>query len=267
MTKKLIYEDVKKIFESKNCILLDSTYKNSRYKLNYICSCGNHDSVFLSNFKRYGRCKKCSAIAGGEKNKKFTQEFVKNYFKENNCLLLSNYQNARSNLDYICSCGNIDKIMFSKFKIGQRCRICKYKKISEKGKLRIGEKNPRWNPNREEINLNKTIHIKFHSMIQYFLSNNKIRKDCRSHEYVGYTRADLKKHITNHKDWEKIKNKKWSVDHIFPVKAFLDHEITDPKIIHCLNNLQPMLLKNNISKSAKYSKTKFLEWLKNNYEH
>lgn len=258
--KKLTYEYVFEFFKNKGCVLLDDKYLGSSCKLNYICSCGQQDSVFWGNFSRYGRCKKCSAISGATK-KKFDQKYVSNYFKENHCELLDSYLDANTPMNYRCSCGEKDKISFSKFKIGQRCRICKYKKISEKGKLRIGDKNPRWNPDRDFVNLNKKIHTKFNSMISYFLSESKIRKDCKSESFVGYTRKELKNHITNHLDWNEVKDQKWSIDHIFPVKAFLEIGITDPKIVHCLDNLRPMLLKDNISKSGKYSKEKFKDWL------
>lgn len=258
--KKLKYEYVYEFFNQKGCILLSDSYKGSSHKLEYICSCGNKDFVYWGNFSRYGRCKKCSAISGGKK-KKFSQEFVENYFYENDCQLLDKYVDANTPLKYKCSCGDIDRIRFSKFKQGQRCRSCKYKKISEKGKQRIGSKNPRWNPDREYVALNKTIHIKFNSMISYFLSESKVRKDCKSEDFVGYTRKELKEHIINHPDWGKVKDKKWSIDHIFPVKAFLDHQILDPKIIHSLDNLRPMLLQLNIQKSGKYCKDKFKIWL------
>ena len=55
----------------------------------------------------------------------------------------------------------------------------------------------------------------------------------------------------------------WSIDHIFPIKAFVEHGITDMSIINSLDNLQPLLLSENISKSDKYCEKDFFTWLKN----
>ena len=59
----------------------------------------------------------------------------------------------------------------------------------------------------------------------------------------------------------KVKNKKWEVDHVFPIKAFLDYGISDLKIINCLDNLQPLSEYDNCSKNAKYDCVEFEKWL------
>jgi hypothetical protein len=53
----------------------------------------------------------------------------------------------------------------------------------------------------------------------------------------------------------------WHIDHIFPIKAFIDHGITDLSIINDLDNLRPLSKKENLSKNAKYDKDKFMKWL------
>jgi hypothetical protein len=177
------------------------------------------------------------------------------------CVLLEDYQTSQIPMQYICSCGNKDKIRFHKFKEGQRCRKCKYKKTGEKLKRRVGDKNPRWNPDRERVLLTKLMHQKFYSMVSNVLKATGKRKECRSQELLGYSRNELRDHMTSHPNWETVRHSKWSIDHIFPIKAFLDHGITDLKVINCLENLQPMTLSDNISKSGKYSEAEFLEWL------
>jgi hypothetical protein len=62
--------------------------------------------------------------------------------------------------------------------------------------------------------------------------------------------------------FNKVKDGKWSIDHIFPVKAFVENKIYDIKIINCLDNLQPMNLIKNFSKGAKYNQEDFVCWLK-----
>jgi hypothetical protein len=51
------------------------------------------------------------------------------------------------------------------------------------------------------------------------------------------------------------------VDHVFPLKAFVDYGILDVSLANCLENLQPLLGKENISKSAKYDRSCFENWL------
>jgi len=41
----------------------------------------------------------------------------------------------------------------------------------------------------------------------------------------------------------------------------LDNNITNPEIINSLDNLQPILRKDNARKGSKYDKQEFLEWL------
>jgi len=59
-----------------------------------------------------------------------------------------------------------------------------------------------------------------------------------------------------------IKNQKWSVDHIFPIRAFVEYKVYDIKNVNALDNLQPMFYKDNLSKSCKYDKKEFEEYLK-----
>ena len=52
--------------------------------------------------------------------------------------------------------------------------------------------------------------------------------------------------------WDNHGRKGWHIDHIKPVKAFLDEGITDPAIINALDNLQPLWAHENLSKGARY---------------
>ena len=54
----------------------------------------------------------------------------------------------------------------------------------------------------------------------------------------------------------------YNMDHIFPIKAFIEYKIEDVKVINSLDNLQPMLLIDNMKKSDKYNKEEFAKWLK-----
>ena len=64
------------------------------------------------------------------------------------------------------------------------------------------------------------------------------------------------------KEWLKFDE---TSDHIFPMKAFVDNGIFDLRVINSLDNLQPLLLSENRSKSCSYSKEEFLKWLETRF--
>lgn len=65
----------------------------------------------------------------------FDYEYVKKYFKKQDCKLISdNYKNTKTKLKYICKCGNEDKITFESFKQGARCPECAKEKIRNKNR-------------------------------------------------------------------------------------------------------------------------------------
>ena len=66
----------------------------------------------------------------------------------------------------------------------------------------------------------------------------------------------------NHPNYQKCKDKDWHVDHIFSIKAFLDHKIYDLKIINVLDNLSPLEGMENLSKADNYDLDEFQKWLK-----
>jgi len=87
------------------------------------------------------------------------------------------------------------------------------------------------------------------------------KKTTRTETLLGYSRSDLFKHITLHPNWENVKHSDWHIDHIFPIKAFVEHGVTDLKVINALDNLQPILKENNLLKSDNYDKKEFKAYL------
>lgn len=57
-------------------------------------------------------------------SKKYTQEYMNKYFKEQECELLEEYVNAHTKMKYRCSCGNINEISWNSFQQGHRCMLC-----------------------------------------------------------------------------------------------------------------------------------------------
>lgn len=71
-------------------------------------------------------------------SKKFTYEYVLEYFKKNGCKLLSeSYLNANSKLKYVAKCGHEHSILLYHFKQGQGviCPRCAHKILGERQKL------------------------------------------------------------------------------------------------------------------------------------
>ena len=135
--KKLMshtYEYVYNYFKERGCKLTSKEYVNNRTPLDYICSCGNPSKITFKNFKGGNRCKKC--IKNNPKRKNWnafmkTMDFVKGFFTEMHCKLLSpTFNNDKDKLNFICSCGKEDTITFGAFKRGLRCKTCSNNKSS-----------------------------------------------------------------------------------------------------------------------------------------
>lgn len=80
------------------------------------------------------------------------------------------------------------------------------------------------------------------------------KKNNKTEVEVGYTQEQFKLHIESQfkegMSWEN--RSEWHIDHIKPIKAFLDEGITDPAIVNALDNLQPLWAHENLSKGTKW---------------
>lgn len=74
--------------------------------------------------------------------------------------------------------------------------------------------------------------------------------------------AGLKRTNTNMLELLHADEEDFETIDIFPLKAFVDYGILDVRLANCLDNLQPMLEHDNISKSAKYDRSSFEDWLR-----
>lgn len=121
---KFTYEEVKSDFESRGFRLISTEYINITTNLNYICPAGHEITNTYDNFKTSSGCSECSG------RKKYTYEYVKNYFTENGCTLLENEYISNSYLmRYICNCGVEARISFNNFKSNCRCMACGLQKM------------------------------------------------------------------------------------------------------------------------------------------
>lgn len=248
MGKKFTQECVASYFAEHGCELLDD-YKNSRIKLKYRCSCGNISYITLYHFKNGQRCKECGHNKNTDK-KRYTHEEAVNFFKEHGHILMDQYISAHAKLNYQCKCGNFAKISLSCVLRGQTCRVCRYLRAS-------GPNSPVWVSDRNLVKLTQTLGIRYNGMLKRTLN----KKTNRSHKILGYTRKQLLQHITNHQNWNKVKDDNWQIDHIFPISAFIRIGITNPAIINNLDNLQPLTAIENYIKSDTYDSLDFKNYL------
>lgn len=133
------FEFVKSEFEKRGYKLLSTNYQNSDQKLDVECDKGHQFKMSYGVFQRGSGCTKCSWELSAERQKHELSHVVKIFSIEGCTLLSEEYKNNRSLLDFICSCGNKDKVSLQCFNRGQRCSFCNKKKM-------IGENHPFYNP-------------------------------------------------------------------------------------------------------------------------
>ena len=219
--------DIFENFKSNNCELLEE-YKNSYTPMKYQCSCGNISKIRYYDFKKGVRCAKCKS----NKQKKLfshSQEEINVIFNENGFNVIGIYINNRTPLECICSKGHFIKITLNSINNNQGCIKCKNDRQSVN---QTGELNHRWIRDRTKVRDIQRLQDLSTTYTQKFRKNKNI--------------IDINLHV----------------DHIFPIKAFVEHGIYDLDIINCEDNLQILSKEENLKKCAKYDETIFLNWIK-----
>jgi DNA-directed RNA polymerase subunit RPC12/RpoP len=247
---KITNSYVSEYFKEQGCVLL-SEYTGSSKPLRYICRCGKESTTIWDNFKQGKRCGRC----GSRRTVKFTLEEIKQIFKDAGCEFLDDaYVNNTTPYKFRCSCGNEETIKIQYFRQGVRCSQCKKAK-------RSGENHFAWRHDREMMELD----IKFRKRVYGFLARCREKfgtpKEDHSDKVLGYTPKQLQDYIMKHPNWDSVKDKNWNLDHIFPIEAFLEHGITDFRLINSLDNLQPITQTENNQKKDKYDVKEFFDWL------
>jgi hypothetical protein len=248
---KMTDEQAKKIFQDGGCELLEG-YKGCQTPMLYRCECGNISKIRIDHFRNGCRCSKC------KRGIKTSIDEVRKIFADNQCELLEEaYTSPKQKIKYKCKCGKISYCVLSQMKfLKTHCKECGYLKNT-------GENASCFRKDREEYKEELSFKKKCYSMIYAVLKYTKESKIDHSYEILGYTSEQFKQHIESHPNWPKVCNKKWHVDHIFPIAAFIEHGIKDIKLINCIENLQPLCAKENSKKNKSYNKNEFLKWLKN----
>lgn len=253
---RLTFDYVKEYFHNQGCELLETEYRNARTKMKYKCVCGNETQIVFDSFRRGNRCWDCGRNKVRKRTKalRLSHAEVSQYFTSQNCELLDVYEKSCIVMHYRCSCGNLSKTNFNNFKRGRRCKECLRVK-------RSGPNNYQWIPDRiakREYDLFKQ---RCYKMLKIALNATGQKKNSRTEKMLGYTIKEFQERIKNHPNYLAVQNQRWHLDHIFPIKAFVDYGVDDVKIINGLDNLQPLLYNLNISKSGKYDSKQFEKWL------
>lgn len=242
-------EEVSDYFDKQGCQLLGE-YLGALSKMKYRCHCGVESETTWNRFSRGSRCGHCAKH--GQKKKRSIED-VHSIFKQRECEFLDKeFIGIHHKHSYRCKCGTIAEITFAAFHFqSQDCKSCGLEKLK-------GSKHPQWNPNREEIRLKMLVRKKCYKALDSSLQATGKIKVGRTSDMIGYGPKELQAHIVNHPNWAAVKDGDWALDHIFPIAAFVEHGITDLKIINSLDNLQPLSRELNESKGAEYDKDDFL---------
>jgi hypothetical protein len=242
--------EIKKEVEYLGFTFISCSYVNKQNRVKVICKCGLEREAKLKNIRLSEGCLNCR-----NHNFSFKYQEVFDYFAEQGCKLLEKeYKNARTKLKYICNCGHESSIVFHSFKRGNRCKRCGIEKNS-------GKNNPCWIEDREKKAYIDLFTKRCRTMLSTVMTSCGIEKQKSTKEILGYTAEHLRFHLESFPSWNILKNQKWDIDHIFPIKAFLDYGIKDLRLINCLENLQPLTRKANRVKSGKYDAGAFESWL------
>jgi hypothetical protein len=250
-------DEVKKQFEDQGFLLLEEKYINNNIPMKCKCSCGEITFMPLCTVKKGANCKKC-------KNKKISiknsiqKEELEKYCFEKNIKYLNHYlKNGKTEVEYECNCGEKSKALWTNLRRYPYCKKCGTKNKS-------GSKCYLWNPDRNQVNLNKNIQKRCWNMVRKVLFKFNKTKDNLKADLLGYSVKDLCNHIKSHELFNS--NVDYHIDHVFPINSFIKNNIVDLKIINKLTNLRPLHSKINLSKGNNVYLKAFDKWLENTNE-
>jgi very-short-patch-repair endonuclease len=113
-------------FEKEGYLLLSDKYEDNKKPLWFICNNGHKTTTTYAQFKKGQRCGQCFG------NIKKDIEFVRQYFKDRGCVLISReYEDEHSPLVFMCDCGSKAITTWNKFQRGCKCNNCRYQRASQ----------------------------------------------------------------------------------------------------------------------------------------
>lgn len=240
--------------------------KKETYEGMKICSKCNKKKDFSEFYKSKRSedgynvwCKECSEKyqkSYREKNKEKSKEYHKNYSKNN-----SEYLKEKSKNYYKDNKQSIIKRVSNYQKTITGREAClkynrKYRQTDKAKKVRENwlEKNREryLKLKRERYRKNKINHLMSGSIRGSINDKNGTHWEC----LVDFTLEELKEHLESKfqpgMTWDN--HGKWHIDHIRPIASFniTSYKDEDFKKCWCLENLQPLWAKDNLSKGAKW---------------
>lgn len=138
----------------------------------------------------------------------------------------------------------------------------------KKNKEQISEKYSEWRKKNKEHLAKRNSEWRRNNPDNVFIrrSISRITGNCpdgvvNGEEICGYTREELVNRIeslfSDGMCWENYGFYGWHIDHIVPVKVFVENGITDPRVVNDLDNLQPMWRDENQRKSSKFNEEQY----------
>lgn len=180
--------------------------------------------------------------------KNFTELNIKK-IESKGCKCLEYDEDTRE-VYFICKCGKKDKKIIDALLQTTKCSHCvKLAQIEKGRRLR--------RPDQERMKAERRFSTNCGRTLKKFLNSGSKN----IHAELKYSPQDLQNHIKAHPNYENAKEGILSIDHIFPISAFIAHGIFDKSIISHLSNLQPLTKSDNSKKRNKYNKEEFYKWL------
>lgn len=222
------------------------------------CSCGAATNISLSSILKGQKCFTCGNNTQAKKNR-LSQDYVTKQFVSRGYQLQDNYVNNDTKMwVQHLSCHYLFQITYSSFQQGCGCPLCG--KI-QAGTKHSGSQHPKWIIDREKVKQMLFWQRKVTQILHGCLNRVGTTKQNHTDVLLGYSPNELRQHIESFDTFNTLSKGNWHIDHIFPLRAFLDHEICDISLICALDNLQPLSVFDNISKGCTYSESAFLCWL------
>lgn len=214
----------------------------------------------LDSFRKYkrskdgrqARCKKCQKIIDEiwrKKNyEKITSNWRRHYDKNKEKIKKRASDWERENKEYV-------RIRRKKYRHKNSDKIKKSLKIYGKNnREKLNKYLVSYRKERSKIDPDFEVSISMQRILHRVIRQTTSMKDKRTHEILGYTAKDLRKHLESKflpgMSWKN--RSEWHIDHIKPVSAFITDGINDPAIINALDNLQPLWAEDNMRKGANY---------------
>lgn len=245
---------VRRLFTDIGYEPLFDNYINNSTPLPFKCTRGHEATIRLLDFLQGVRCGQCRGFRLSESLRASREDLEKLCIKAGAKLIKHWLEGGRTYLSYECKNGHTSKALLTNFRRHLSCWECSKLKKS-------GENCYRWNPDREYIKKIRRLRKVCERIIRRCLRATRKNKTNNTANLLGYTPEQLKNHIDNHPNMVNCIGKCWHVDHIFPIKAFLDYGIEDLSIINCLENLRPLENLPNLVKGGNYDAYDFEIWL------